>query len=922
MAFSDRIKTDSNGRKYVKVVKGDTLWGIAEGYYGSGNGSKYTTLAAINNLKNADIICVNQIIYLTTSSGSGSNKNKSANKVAVTQFGYQADVDNKLFIAWDWDRGATENYQVQWSYYTANKRWFDEDITTTTHKYSLYSIPSNAKKVRVRVRPYKKKTSGDKEAYWPDDGVYWTSFDDNKTAIDYVPATPTNLSVTQDGYKLTASVSNLTDDPDSVRFKLVKNHSETVSTKLVSVKMAYAAYTFTISPGGTYNVQCQSVKDSVESEWSNFSSDVKTPPEAPSKFTKCEPSNATGEPSIYLEWSKVNNAETYTIQYAQKESHFDTSDQVTEVSGIETNAREISNGIENGKKYYFRVKAVNQQGSSDWSEISSTIFGTGPAAPTTWSSTTTVVSGEPLTLYWVHNSQDGSAQTWAHIEIYVDSVLKISEHIKNDSDEDDINKTSKYEVKMNYSSGDAFPEGTPIYPEGAKIEWRVRTAGIYGTSDKNSEQKVYGEWSILRSVDVYAQPTLTLSIVDTDNNPIDILKTLPFRVKALASPNTQTPVGYYLTIASNDNYESVDNLGRAITIKPGDLVYAEHFDENMPLDKEISANHITLENGMSYTIKCTVSMNSGLTAEATIDDFRVSWVEEEYVPCAEVTIDKDTYSATIIPQCSRYFTRNYRVNRVGSVYLKTTDVVGDVYGKEISGVTTSSGEQVCYGVSSEGTSVYYCSVYESEVVTDVLLSVYRREFDGRFTELIVDLDASLQSAISDPHPALDYARYRILVKSKTTGAISYADLGGVPVGGKSIVIQWDEQWATFDTHGSDEEPTQPLWSGSLLKLPYNIDISNKHKSDVSFVEYIGREHPVSYYGTQLGETSTWNVLIEKDDLETLHALKKLAIWQGDVYVREPSGSGYWANVSISFSQKHLEVTTPVTIEVTRVEGGM
>lgn len=79
---------------------------------------------------------------------------------------------------------------------------------------------------------------------------------------------------------------------------------------------------------------------------------------------------------------------------------------------------------------------------------------------------------------------------------------------------------------------------------------------------------------------------------------------------------------------------------------------------------------------------------------------------------------------------------------------------------------------------------------------------------------------------------------------------------------------------------------------------------------------------MSYYGTQLGETASWKVEIEKSDVDTLYALRRLAIWMGDVYVREPSGSGYWANISVSFSQTHKVLTIPVTLDITRVEGGI
>jgi hypothetical protein len=43
---------------------------------------------------------------------------------------------------------------------------------------------------------------------------------------------------------------------------------------------------------------------------------------------------------------------------------------------------------------------------------------------------------------------------------------------------------------------------------------------------------------------------------------------------------------------------------------------------------------------------------------------------------------------------------------------------------------------------------------------------------------------------------------------------------------------------------------------------------------------------------------------------------------GDVYVREPSGSGYWANIAVSFSQKHCELTIPVSLTISQVEGGL
>lgn len=278
---------------------------------------------------------------------------------------------------------------------------------------------------------------------------------------------------------------------------------------------------------------------------------------------------------------------------------------------------------------------------------------------------------------------------------------------------------------------------------------------------------------------------------------------------------------------------------------------------------ELSANNVDLENSISYTVSVIVSMNSGLTAEASLD-FDVKWTDESYEPNAEISLDKVNYTAYIKP---------------------------------------------------------YCRDETGALIEGLILSVYRKEFDGTFVEIASGLDNTKNTVVTDPHPALDFARYRVVAVTESTGAVSYYDIPGYPVDCKSVIIQWDEEWNNFYTSNKDAM-VQPPWAGSMLVLPYNIDVSDNHDIDVSLVEYIGRSHPISYYGTQLGETSSWSVSIDKSDKETLYGLRRLAIWTGDVYVREPSGSGYWANVSVSFSQTHCELTIPVSLNIRRVEGGI
>ena len=181
----------------------------------------------------------------------------------------------------------------------------------------------------------------------------------------------------------------------------------------------------------------------------------------------------------------------------------------------------------------------------------------------------------------------------------------------------------------------------------------------------------------------------------------------------------------------------------------------------------------------------------------------------------------------------------------------------------------------------------YCVDSSGKFVNDLTLAVYRREYDGSFTEIASGIPNN-RTAVTDPHPSLDYARYRLIAKDMYTGAISFFDMPGHKVDNAGVIIQWDEVWDPFDTTDVVEMDV-PDWSGSMLILPYNIDTDDKRQTEVKLIEYAGRKHPVSYYGTQLGETSTWNVEIDREDTETIYALRRLSIWAGDAYVREPSG---------------------------------
>lgn len=844
---------DSN--TYYTVQKGDTLSSIAKKF-----NTTVDKLAQLNDIKNKNYIVVGQKLVVA---GTPVKETDNGKNVKVTAFGLLTNTTRSMFVKWAWTQADTESYDVKWEYYTKSSEWLIGSNTNVDVKQNTYSAPEEATAVRVKIKPIAKTntTNGTSTAKWT---ANWSSESDQTYYFDNnqpdVPGVPT---VTVEKYKLTAELSNVNINATTIEFEVVKDDKDVFTKAKTNITTGSVTFSCNVEAGSNYKVRCRGVRNNIEGNWSDYSSNVAASVTSP-VITKID---VISKKKVKVYWMKVNNAEKYTLQWTTEVDKFNSTSgpeykaDIDKTTWIE-DGQIISCFIEQftlGKEHYIRINAAgkNSDEPSDWSEVKTFIIGTKPIAPTTWSSSTSASVDEPLQLYWLHNSEDSSNQSSAKIQLTVNDVpLKeievktfptscsdniISSIYKRDPDKED-DKIYVCDINTSHSS----------LSDGSRIEWKVCTAGV--------EENVYGDWSGERTVNVYAPPTLMTNLTDVNGNIFNMLRSLPFNIKCV-SGNTanQDPVTYHISIIANEGYETVDNAGNNMLVSAGSTIYSKNFDiSDKELTVEIYADNISLENNISYTVISTVFMSSGLTATSS-NEFKVSWNDDSYAPFAEIGIDKDTLSAYIYPYVSR----------------------GD---------------------------------------TNVILSVYRREFDGSFTEILSGIENNKNEFIVDPHPALDYARYRIVSKSKSTGTVMYNDIPGYLVGEKSVVIQWSEAWSNFDA--TEDETSTPPWTGSMLKIPYNINISESRDPDVSHVKYIGRKRPVSYYGTQLGETASWSMEIPKSDKETLYTLRRLSIWMGDVYVREPSGSGYWANIKVSFSENSRELTIPISLEITRVEGGI
>lgn len=894
------------------VKRGDTLWKICREYAssiaGSNTEAKIQTVVKLNNIKNRNLIYVGQVLKFSGSSSGSDSTPSNSTQATVSGFGLQSDdTTGRAMIAnwsWkNWKKEKTAGYTVRWQHYLNNK-WVGSDSnielpehiigTSDEDMYcqSTFSADASATKVRFQVRPYYK--SKDKVTYWSD--IKWSDvkeYDFSNNPPKTPPAPTVKLDEIDDaklmiGYGLEENdhldpkeYENVT----HVQFNIVKNNKTSVymSPNISIVKVSglsdddaiyRVAYTYTVEYGAEYKVRARTVSSKGKtSSWSEFSGNVGTKPCAPAEITKYQIKKRTdGAIIAHLEWTEVATATKYAVEYTTVKEDFNQGSVAEDLKRVETADRITSidiPGLTLGYDYFFRVRAIKDNLESEPSDVVTIAVGETPAAPTTWSSSNSAFVGEKMELNWVHNAKDGSPQSWAQLSLKINDgdweSFTFENTTNTTTDEQTDVSTFLYGQAISYK-GELHVELNTTHDllKNAKIQWKVRTAGV---TDAFSDT----DWSVERTIYIYEKPTLELSVTDdlAGESLVETLTTFPFYIRAeveLDSHEHQRPIGYNLRVvyaptSANDFYETVDDAGRTKIVSSGDAVYSKYFDTEEDLVVEMSANNIDLESGMNYAVYCSADMSTGLTVEQS-HEFDVSWTDVDYVLDAVVNVNNQTYTAAIIPTC----------------------------------------------VNADG-----------DLVENVTMSVYRREYNGTLIEIAKNIPNN-GATVVDPHPALDYARYRLIAKDTQTGAISFYDLSGHRVGCSSVIIQWDEEWSRFET--SDEYSVEPpAWSGSMLILPYNVKIPDSRKREVSMVAYAGREYPISYHGTQIEEGSSWSTDIPTNDVETIYALRRLSLWAGPVYIREPSGMGFWATVVPSFSIDRTAITTTVTLDVTRVEGG-
>jgi hypothetical protein len=792
---------------------------------------------------------------------------------------------------------ANFSYEI-WYYLPGVKAGvLDTSGTTTQHSVS-YSMKENATAVVFKIKAVAKKhkvtwkeenKKGKKEKK-STEVFYWTG---NWKQCKFTPSAYTAPvpSVSLDKTTLTASVSNLDRNFIAVRFQIWRDDGTVYKAPWADAKtinnVHYAEIKEDVPLGASYMVRCRVYTSKTEgTEWGEFSSPTGILPAAVKYIDKPTPLSST---SVKITWGESNGATSYELEYADSLDAFESG---SPQSVTRENTSANVEGLERGKRWYFRVRAVRDSFKTPWTpsdvkDCPSILLGEDPAAPTTYSLSNSIKVGDTAFLYWVHNASDGSAQIKGevHLEIHTgSSVIELDEVVNNPNYGDDLREDENLYLEIDTSDPNKYWRDKGVdFNSGMYIMWKVRTMGITGN---------YGAYSVVRRLDILSAPTLGLTMA-----PSETVTAFPITVNLSAGPASQNVIGYYIDVISDSNYNEVDVDGMAYGVTVGEKVYSQFIiTDEREYEHVFTPANINLYSGASYRIEAAVSMDSGLTAvaSATFDTDWSTTFARDAVPTAEFRALEDSYAMLITPFC--YDSTDY-------------DEGEGEFDPE---------EEV-----------------EVPLFDGVTLSVYRITAENELVEISSDIPNNGVVTVVDPHPTLVNPRYRIVARDDDTGEIDHQDIDSpASVYTSGIVITWGEEWDDVnvppdlsDTDVLDDEG----YYGNVLVLPYNASISENHQVDKALVSYIGRKRPVGYYGTQLGETSTWKAEFARYDSDidptadsddyTLSLVRQLAIYPGDVYVRESNGSGYWASVDVQFDLSYNSLIVPVTFNVTRVEGG-
>lgn len=403
----------------------------------------------------------------------------------------------RLYIQYKCTWNNCNGVNVRWDYYdSSTSSWIYGNTSTEAKETTVYyDVPQNVTQARVELVPQPTTVNG---APAFGGGNITHIFNVGDWTIPGKGDAP-EISISKD-IELKLVLDNIAQTPtpvEGVMFEVYKKeHNEQQGSLYQKVNAAvyngHAEATVTVTYGAEFTA-----KSVYYNHRNNFDADgfpTNGTASDPTQPIKSAPLPVEGFGITYqiisagamlnltMIWTENVDANEYEIQYTNYDYDWAL---VEKVQSITTDQHSYILQLQNGGHYRFRIRAKNDAGNSSWYETDKS-FGLAPLAPTTWSDVTRKLNDGSFTLYWKHNSRDSTREIKAELVIRPENepekTITVS---RQNQDEKDWYKNNVYELD------------TRFYLTSTTVFWKVRTCGESGE---------YGEWSIEKEIQIYAQP--------------------------------------------------------------------------------------------------------------------------------------------------------------------------------------------------------------------------------------------------------------------------------------------------------------------------------------------------------------------------------------------------------------------------------
>lgn len=354
-------------------------------------------------------------------------------------------------------------------------------------------------------------------------------------------------------------------------------------TQIASVGASTANYTDnSISANHSYQYRVRSYGSGGYSGYST-SGTIYTTPAAPASVSTERTGDGTAL-RVSADITSVRNATSYEVQYKVGEGDWTASGTTTTFP--------VAVNPSTGGETWVRVRSVRDSLASDWATSASVTTVVPPLAPSVSLNPAGVSpTGQAITVSWVLNHPDGSAQTAAQVEYRL-----------GDMDTQTVSLTTQQSYVID--PGDFT--GT--------VQVRVRTKG----ADED-----WGEWSGYAYVNIAYPPSVTINSPGIDGGHI---ATVPYTFEWEVSDSTGVSAQAF-TIANSTG-----------------TLYTRQLDGSVE-ELTVGLSEVPFQNLADYTLTITAMGGSGLSTTET-REFGVRYVSPS-MPDAEIAVDHGDLSVAV-----------------------------------------------------------------------------------------------------------------------------------------------------------------------------------------------------------------------------------------------------------------------------------